>query len=112
MYKRGQFLELVDPRLEDEVNNEQVEMLVKLALCCLHQDPRLRPSMTNVVRIIEGKMAVGKPQVNSLKFLNFYGYRSIEDNTIETTTARTTTTTPDRKPILSYISSEQVSGPR
>ncbi|PIA46306.1 hypothetical protein AQUCO_01500074v1 [Aquilegia coerulea] len=112
MYKRGQFLELADPRLEDQVNYEQLEMLIKLALCCLHKDPQLRPSMTNVVRMIEGKMAVGIPQVNSLKFLDLYGHGSVEDNMTETTTATTTTTTQDTKPVFSYISSEQVSGPR
>ncbi|KAF9622520.1 hypothetical protein IFM89_031924 [Coptis chinensis] len=104
-YKHGLFTELADPRLEGRVKYEQVEMLVKIALCCLHNDPWLRPSMVNVVRMIEGKMAVGVPQVNSLKFLNCYGRQSIDHN-------MTDSSAKDAMPPFSYLSSEQLSGPR
>ncbi|KAE9452856.1 hypothetical protein C3L33_15237, partial [Rhododendron williamsianum] len=48
---------------------EEVEKLVRVALCCMHQDPMLRPSMANVVGMLEGGYPVGVPWVESLIFL-------------------------------------------
>ncbi|KAF7113101.1 hypothetical protein RHSIM_RhsimUnG0160700 [Rhododendron simsii] len=55
MHKQRRYLELVDPRLEGQVTSEEdVEKLVRVALCCVHQNPALRPSMANVVGMFEG----------------------------------------------------------
>ncbi|EEC84239.1 hypothetical protein OsI_30672 [Oryza sativa Indica Group] len=44
----GQYAELGDPRLEGKVVADEVERVIKVGLCCLHEDPQLRPSMAMV----------------------------------------------------------------
>ena len=110
MHVRRRYLELADPRLEGEVSSEEIEKLVRIALCCLHQDPALRPTMANVVGMLEGGLALSEPRVKSLNFLRAYGQRFTETATMQGPTsngAAIATYNP-----LSYISSQQLSGPR
>jgi hypothetical protein len=72
-YEAGQYAELADPRLEGRVVVKEVERLVKVALCCLHEDPHLRPSMTVVAGMLEGAMELWEPRVHFLSFLRLYG---------------------------------------
>ncbi|KAF7113114.1 hypothetical protein RHSIM_RhsimUnG0160800 [Rhododendron simsii] len=84
MHKQRRYLELVDPRLEGQVTSEEdVEKLVRVALCCVHQNPALRPSMANVVGMFEGGYPVSVPLVESLSFLPFFGQRRTEVPRIE-----------------------------
>ncbi|XP_061988879.1 G-type lectin S-receptor-like serine/threonine-protein kinase At5g35370 [Rosa rugosa] len=73
MHKLKRYMELTDPRLEGHVKSEEVEKLVKVALCCVHVVPTLRPSMSNVVAMLEGRLPVGEPRIEALEFLQFYG---------------------------------------
>lgn len=124
MHEEGRYLELVEPRLEGRVMREEVEKLVRVALCCVHEEPTLRPTMGNVVGMLEGVLPVGVPRVESLNFLRFYGRRFNEASTIggdteqnefalypqgDTTQNSSTSTSPSS---LSYMSSQQISGPR
>lgn len=52
---------------------KEVEKLVRVALCCVHVVPTLRPSMTNVVAMLEGRLPVGEPRIEALEFLRVYG---------------------------------------
>ncbi|CAL9168370.1 unnamed protein product [Musa hybrid cultivar] len=72
-HEEGQYLQLADQRLEWRVREEEVARVVKLALCCLHEEPWLRPSMAVVVGMLEGNMEVWEPKVESLNFLRLYG---------------------------------------
>ncbi|URE36154.1 hypothetical protein MUK42_03429 [Musa troglodytarum] len=72
-HEEGRYLQLADQRLEGRVREEEVARVVKLALCCLHEEPRLRPSMAVVVGMLEGNMEVWEPKVESLNFLRLYG---------------------------------------
>lgn len=54
----------------------EVERVIKVGLCCLHEDPQLRPSMAMVVGMLEGTMEVWEPWVQSLGFLRLYGRRT------------------------------------
>ncbi|KAI4966296.1 hypothetical protein ZWY2020_041337 [Hordeum vulgare] len=54
LHEQGRHLDLVDRRLEGRVSGAEVERAVRLALCCLHEDPAQRPSMAAVVRVLEG----------------------------------------------------------
>ncbi|KAI3744465.1 hypothetical protein L1987_57546 [Smallanthus sonchifolius] len=75
MHEEGQYLDLVEPRLAGLVTSDEAEKLVKVALCCLHEDPALRPKMANVVAMLEGTLPVSEPRLESLNFLRFYGRR-------------------------------------
>uniref|UniRef100_A0A0D9VLG9 Receptor-like serine/threonine-protein kinase n=1 Tax=Leersia perrieri TaxID=77586 RepID=A0A0D9VLG9_9ORYZ len=118
----GNYADLADPRLEGRVIAGEVERVVKVALCCLHEDPQLRPSMAVVAGMLEGTMEVWEPRVQSLGFLRLYGrgFAGPADgikpamagsNGDHTGSAGTTTlTTMSGWP--SYMSSSQLSGPR
>ncbi|GJM86961.1 hypothetical protein PR202_ga02867 [Eleusine coracana subsp. coracana] len=126
-YEAGRFAELADPRLEGKVVAKEVERVVKVALCCLHEDPHLRPSMAVVVGMLEGTMDLWEPRVESLGFLRLYGRGcagsgaggggSSDINLINhqmgsggDRSGMTTLTTMSGWP--SYMSSTQLSGPR
>ncbi|GFS29596.1 S-locus lectin protein kinase family protein [Actinidia rufa] len=125
MYEQGRYLELADLRLEGRVTIEEVERLVCVALCCVHEEPSLRPNMVSVVGMLEGETPLAHPRLESLNFLRFYGRRFTEASTIEENNgeenfilypqvnASLTNTKSSSSPISSYfVSSEQVSGPR
>ncbi|KAH9756899.1 hypothetical protein WN944_008151 [Citrus x changshan-huyou] len=124
MHEQGKYLELADPRLEGRVTNEEVEKLVCIALCCVHEEPAIRPNMVSVVGMLEGGIPVGQPRVESLNFLRFYGRRFTEASMIEEengqsdvtiiprANASLTSTTTGSPTCFSYVSSHQISGPR
>ncbi|XP_060183441.1 G-type lectin S-receptor-like serine/threonine-protein kinase At5g35370 [Lycium barbarum] len=123
MHEQKKYLELVDPRVVGRAKSEEVEKLVRVALCCLHQEPTLRPTMANIVGMLEGVLPLGEPEVQSLNFLRFYGRRFTEASTIEgdqevnvfelhQQNRNISSTTSSSYNSLSYMSSQQVSGPR
>ncbi|KAI3720214.1 hypothetical protein L6452_21127 [Arctium lappa] len=124
MHEECRYLELVEPRLTGRVSKGEAEKLVKVALCCLHEDPSLRPTMANVVGMLEGVLAVGEPRLECLNFLRFYGRRFTEASMAESgaevempngfmvaTTDNSSSPTASLNS-FSYMSSQQVSGPR
>ncbi len=59
--EQGSLLELVDPALGSEYKKEEALTLLNLALLCANPSPTLRPSMSSVVSMIEGKTTVQAP---------------------------------------------------
>ncbi|GLT73505.1 hypothetical protein SLA2020_453590 [Shorea laevis] len=120
MHEQGKYLELADPRLQGRVTREEVEKLVLVALCCLHEEPMLRPNMVNVVGMLEGGTSLVQPVIESLNFLRFYGRRFTEVSTIMEPNSSmsyplanaSASTTRGFHTSFSYISSQQISGPR
>ncbi|XP_051127348.1 G-type lectin S-receptor-like serine/threonine-protein kinase At5g35370 [Andrographis paniculata] len=124
MHEEGRYSEVVDPRLAGRVPSDEVKKLLRVALCCVHEEPNLRPSMSNVVGMLEGGVPVGEPRIRSLNFLRFYGRRFTEASVLAENgnepgesmamyqqhgASGNTSSSYDS---LSYISSQQVSGPR
>ncbi|XP_075514697.1 G-type lectin S-receptor-like serine/threonine-protein kinase At5g35370 [Primulina tabacum] len=121
MHEEGRYMELADPRLMGRVARQEVEKLVRIALCCVQEEPNLRPSMAHVVKMLEGVMPLGEPRIESLNFLRFYGRRfteesrlgeSNEQNELRLYRQPTGTNTSSSYNSLSYMSSQEVSGPR
>jgi hypothetical protein len=54
----------VDPRLGSSYSKEEAMKMLNLALLCTNLSPSLRPSMTSVVRMLEGKIPVQAPIIN------------------------------------------------
>ncbi|KAL4563392.1 hypothetical protein LXL04_027433 [Taraxacum kok-saghyz] len=50
--------ELFDERLELKINKEEAETVVKVALLCTNGSPSVRPTMTEVVNMLDGKTCV------------------------------------------------------
>ncbi|KAF9604056.1 hypothetical protein IFM89_001931 [Coptis chinensis] len=82
MHEQRKYMELANIKLERRVTSEEIEKLVRVALCFLHENPILRPNMANVVSMLEGKIPLGVPRVEGLNFLRFYGRRFTEASTI------------------------------
>ncbi|KAM4106581.1 hypothetical protein ACB094_04G075200 [Castanea mollissima] len=61
LQEQGNLLELVDPRLGSSYSPEEAMRMLSLALLCTNPSPTLRPSMSSVVSMIEGKCAVQAP---------------------------------------------------
>ncbi|KAA8538510.1 hypothetical protein F0562_028119 [Nyssa sinensis] len=124
MHEQGRYLELADPRLEGRASSEEVKKLVRVALCCVHEEPTLRPNMVTVVGMLEGEIPSSQPRMESLNFLRFYGRRFAEASMIEENhsekdvmlypqaNASLTSTKSGPPASFSYISSQQISGPR
>ena len=51
----GRVLDVVDPRLNGEYNEEEVVMVLKLGIMCSNNAPMARPSMRQIVRYLEGE---------------------------------------------------------
>ncbi|KAK1424848.1 hypothetical protein QVD17_20187 [Tagetes erecta] len=56
--EKGSLIELVDPRLGSDFNNIEAVRMMKVALLCTNQSPSLRPTMSEVVNMLEGRMEI------------------------------------------------------
>ncbi|TYK27871.1 putative LRR receptor-like serine/threonine-protein kinase [Cucumis melo var. makuwa] len=61
LQEQGNLLELVDPSLDSHYPKEEVMRMINIALLCTNPSPTLRPSMSSVVSMLEGKIAVQAP---------------------------------------------------
>ena len=52
---------VVDKRLEDDVDAEELERALRIAFWCLQTDDRVKPSMGEVVKVLDGTLPVDPP---------------------------------------------------
>ncbi|KAK4285848.1 hypothetical protein QN277_002487 [Acacia crassicarpa] len=55
---RNHLMDLVDPKLGEDFNKEEIMTVIDVALQCTENSPALRPTMTKVLSILEGRPAV------------------------------------------------------
>ncbi|KAB2029390.1 hypothetical protein ES319_D05G159500v1 [Gossypium barbadense] len=60
LQQKGNLMELVDPRLGTQFNEEEAIRMAKVALLCTNSSPALRPTMSEVVNMLEGRALVPK----------------------------------------------------
>ncbi|ESQ36134.1 hypothetical protein EUTSA_v10006761mg [Eutrema salsugineum] len=58
LQERGCLLELVDPTLDSDYSEEEAMLMLNVALMCTNASPTLRPTMSQVVSLLEGKTAM------------------------------------------------------
>ncbi|KAK3424527.1 hypothetical protein EUGRSUZ_F01301 [Eucalyptus grandis] len=63
LQEQGNVLELVDPRLGSDYSEEEAMRMLNLALLCTNPSPTLRPPMSSVVSMLEGKSAIQAPTI-------------------------------------------------
>uniref|UniRef100_A0A5B6ZHZ7 non-specific serine/threonine protein kinase n=1 Tax=Davidia involucrata TaxID=16924 RepID=A0A5B6ZHZ7_DAVIN len=56
--KNETLMELVDPRLGSDFNKEEVMMMIDVALLCTDVSPAVRPTMSSVVSMLEGRAVI------------------------------------------------------
>ncbi|KAM2173547.1 hypothetical protein ACFX1R_038374 [Malus domestica] len=69
LQQKGNLIELVDPRLGSDFEVEEAITMVKVALLCINPAPALRPTMSAVVSMLEGRTLVRESVMNP----NIYG---------------------------------------
>ncbi|KAK1285764.1 putative LRR receptor-like serine/threonine-protein kinase [Acorus calamus] len=58
---RGNLIELVDPSLGSHYSKSEALNMLELALLCANPSPTLRPTMSTVVSLLEGKQTIHAP---------------------------------------------------
>ncbi|XP_078159299.1 putative receptor-like protein kinase At5g20050 [Carex rostrata] len=78
---QGELMEVVDQSLikNEEIREEEVTILTRLALWCIQENPILRPSMVEVVEMLEGRTPVHVPPESSMFVVNFLDGDSLSD---------------------------------
>ncbi|TKW23979.1 hypothetical protein SEVIR_3G022800v4 [Setaria viridis] len=67
-YEQGEIRSVVSCDGIEEAGREKAEMMCKVALWCVQFQPAARPTMSSVVRMLEGEMAI-VPPVNPFHYL-------------------------------------------
>ncbi|XP_062012890.1 probable LRR receptor-like serine/threonine-protein kinase RFK1 isoform X1 [Rosa rugosa] len=58
LQQTGNLKQLVDERLGDEVNDKEAEVMIKVGMLCTNASPTVRPTMSEVLSMLEGRTAV------------------------------------------------------
>ncbi|KAJ9685842.1 hypothetical protein PVL29_017778 [Vitis rotundifolia] len=61
---RGHRLDKLVENDDDARSDTRLERLVMVAIWCIQEDPCLRPSMRNVIQMLEGVVAVPMPPIS------------------------------------------------
>lgn len=59
--------DIIDPFLQDKLDHHhshQAELMIRIALWCIQERPSIRPTMGNVVQMLEGNMEVMQPPMS------------------------------------------------
>ncbi|KAL9146168.1 hypothetical protein ABFS82_13G092200 [Erythranthe guttata] len=70
LQKKGSLMEIVDPRLGSNFNRYEAEKMIRIALLCASPSPALRPTMSEVVSMLRGRITIQE----------FNMYPAISDN--------------------------------
>jgi hypothetical protein len=57
-YEKGEALDIVDPRIQEEFNGEEALRAIHVALLCTQGSPHQRPPMSRVVAMLTGGVKV------------------------------------------------------
>ncbi|XP_021859161.1 probable leucine-rich repeat receptor-like serine/threonine-protein kinase At3g14840 isoform X2 [Spinacia oleracea] len=58
LQRKGNLIELVDPKLGTDYNVEEASTIIQVALLCINPSPALRPTMSKALSMIEGNIEV------------------------------------------------------
>jgi hypothetical protein len=68
--QNNQLIDLIDKHSDDMVSHqEEVVQMMKLAIWCLQHDSAQRPSMSIVIKVLEGAISIQTFDANSLTFV-------------------------------------------
>lgn len=62
--EKGSLMDLVDPRLGSEFNKREAARMIEIALLCINKSPALRPTMSEVVDMLEGRNKIKEPETS------------------------------------------------
>lgn len=78
LQEQGNLLELVDPVLGSNYSKEEAMRMLNVALLCTNPSPTLRPAMSAVVSMLDGKIPVQPPLVKRTGMDDAMRFRAFE----------------------------------
>ncbi|KAM1350879.1 hypothetical protein ACFXTH_004707 [Malus domestica] len=79
LQQTGNLMELVDPTLGSDFNKEQAMRMIKVAILCTNPAPALRPTMSAVVSMLEGRAIVHELNINPSIYGDEMRFESLRD---------------------------------
>ncbi|KAH0698178.1 hypothetical protein KY290_015985 [Solanum tuberosum] len=79
LHLSGSIEELIDQRLGSDINKQEVEKIVKVALLCTSATPSLRPIMSEVVSMLEGRIAIPDEIPEASTYSNDLRFKAMKD---------------------------------
>lgn len=79
LQQSGSIDELIDQRLGSDINKQEVETIVKVALLCTSATPSLRPIMSEVVAMLEGRIAIPDEIPEASNYSNDLRFKAMKD---------------------------------
>ncbi|KAI6703551.1 hypothetical protein NL676_012687 [Syzygium grande] len=79
LQQSGNLMELVDEKLKPEIDRGEAEMVIKVVLLCTNASPSLRPTMSEVVNMLEGRATVPDPIPEPGKYSEDLRFKAIRD---------------------------------
>ncbi|CAN7127248.1 unnamed protein product [Brassica rapa subsp. narinosa] len=58
LQQTGDIMDIIDPVLEGDFNRNEAERMIKVSLVCTNSSPLLRPTMSEVVQMLEGEIEI------------------------------------------------------
>lgn len=102
LYDQGKILDAADQRLNGEFNQQQMERVIVMGLCCSHQDPIQRPSIVqamDVLRSADAELPVppAAHDTGHIRSMQEQAYADlpVEDHSVHTVTRSTYFTSKD-----------------
>uniref|UniRef100_A0A0D3HU74 non-specific serine/threonine protein kinase n=1 Tax=Oryza barthii TaxID=65489 RepID=A0A0D3HU74_9ORYZ len=102
LYDQGKILDAVDQRLNGEFNQQQMERVIVMGLCCSHQDPIQRSSIVqamDVLRSADAELPVppAAHDTGHIRSMQEQAYADlpVEDHSVHTATRSTYFTSKD-----------------
>ncbi|XVF27426.1 hypothetical protein REPUB_Repub14bG0105700 [Reevesia pubescens] len=80
LQQSGKLLELVDDKLGSEYNKSEAEGMIKVALLCTNASPSLRPTMSEVVGMLEGTITIPDVVPNASSYTEDLRFKAIRDH--------------------------------
>ncbi|KAJ4754800.1 Receptor protein kinase [Rhynchospora pubera] len=70
---QGKLMEVVDPCLKrEEIREEEVTILLRVAFWCIQESPELRPSTIEIADMLDGRIPVPVPPESPMFVVNFF----------------------------------------
>ncbi|XP_059664601.1 probable LRR receptor-like serine/threonine-protein kinase RFK1 isoform X1 [Cornus florida] len=79
LQQNGNLLELVNQKLGSQVNKEEAETMVKVGLLCTNASPSLRPTMTEVVNMLEGQTSIPEVIPDANTYTDDFRFKAMRD---------------------------------
>ncbi|KAJ8762036.1 hypothetical protein K2173_006638 [Erythroxylum novogranatense] len=79
MQQNGKLIDLLDETLQLEFNEEEADQMLKIALMCTNASSTLRPTMSEVVSMLEGRMAIPDTIPESSSYTEDLRFKAIRD---------------------------------